>query len=120
MRSKLLVALLGGIVTVVSAQDPKSRNPQASPSPLPSDTLSTDDEKAIYALGLSLWHTLAPLDLSPAEVEILKRGLSDGVEGKPAISLQEAAPQVDALRLARALRATENEKARSAAFRALR
>ncbi len=116
MRSMLVVVLLAGIAAVASAQNPKGQEPQPSPSAPASGTLATDDEKAIYAIGLSLWHTLAPLDLSPAEVEILKRALSDAVEGTPAISLQESAPKVEALRRARAQRATEKEKARSAPY----
>jgi FKBP-type peptidyl-prolyl cis-trans isomerase FkpA len=116
MRSILLVVLLGGIATVAPAQDPKGQQSPPSPSAPASGTLATDEEKAIYAVGLSMWRTLAPLDLSPAEVEILKRALSDAVEGKAAISPQEAAPQVQALSRARAQRAIEKEKARSAAY----
>jgi len=116
MRSTLLVVLLGWIAAVASAQDPKDQKSQPPPPAPPSGTLATNDEKAIYAIGLSLWPTLAPLDLSPAEVEILKRGLSDAVEGKAEISLQESAPKVEALRRARAQRAAEKEKARAAAF----
>jgi FKBP-type peptidyl-prolyl cis-trans isomerase FkpA len=59
---------------------------------------------------------LAPLDLSPAEVEILKRGLDDAIEGRPEISMKEMAPKVEALRRARAQRAAEKEKAASAAY----
>jgi hypothetical protein len=32
----------------------------------------TDDEKTIYALGLSMYHSLGQFDLSPAELDIVK------------------------------------------------
>jgi FKBP-type peptidyl-prolyl cis-trans isomerase FkpA len=112
----ILLMVLWGIATVAPAQDPKGEQSPPSPSALPSGTLATDDEQAIYAIGLSIWRTLGPLDLSPAEVEIVKRALSDAVEGKAAISPQEAAPKVQALSRARAQRALEKEKARSAAY----
>lgn len=117
MRSTFLVVLmLGGIATVVSAQPPEGQKPQPSPSAPSPGALTTDDEMAIYAVGFSIWRTLAPLDLNPAEVEILKRGLSDAVEGKPGISGKEVAPKVEALRRARAQRAAEKEKAGAAAY----
>jgi len=113
MRSTLLIGLLlGGIAPGVSAQDPGGQKAQTPPTGLP----TADDEMAIYALGFSIWRSIAPLDLSPAEVEILKRGISDAVEGKPGIPLKESAPKVDALRRARAQRAADKEKARAADY----
>jgi FKBP-type peptidyl-prolyl cis-trans isomerase FkpA len=112
----LVVLLVSGIAPVASAQAPDRLQPRPSPSPSASGTLSSDDEAAIYAVGFSIWRTLAPLDLSPAEVEILKRGLSDAVAGKTGISTREMAPKVEALRRARAQRAASKEKAAAAAY----
>src|SRR2546423_9500062 len=53
------------------------------PKPAGPPPLTTDDEKTIYALGLSFARSLAQLDLSPAELEIVKRALSDAAAGKP-------------------------------------
>lgn len=44
----------------------------------------TDDEKAIYALGLGLSRQVVPFHLSEAELELLKAGLSDGALGRKA------------------------------------
>jgi FKBP-type peptidyl-prolyl cis-trans isomerase FkpA len=116
MRSRFLVVLLlGGIAAVASPQAPEGQEPRPSPAAPPSATLASD-ETAIYAVGFSIWRGLAPLDLSPAEVEILKRGLDDAIEGRPEISMKEMAPKVEALRRARAQRAAEKEKAASAAY----
>ncbi len=49
----------------------------------------TDEEKTIYAIGLSIARSLSPLDLSPDELEILKRALTDAAVGKPAVKLEE-------------------------------
>ncbi|MFI4943049.1 MAG: FKBP-type peptidyl-prolyl cis-trans isomerase [Burkholderiales bacterium] len=75
-----------------------------------------DDAEALYALGLSLWRGLAALDLSPAECETLARGLRDAAAGKPEITPESVGPQLTALRKARAPRALEKEKARSAEY----
>ena len=44
----------------------------------------TDDEKAFYAFGFNLSQQLQMLNLTPAEFELVKSGLSDGVLKKPA------------------------------------
>ena len=59
--------------------------PKAPPKAAPSATLATDDDKAIYSLGLQMYKTLAQFDLSPAEMEIIKRAITDAAAGKPAL-----------------------------------
>src|SRR5438045_8648422 len=52
--------------------------------------LKTDDEKSLYAIGYLVGsRNLAPLSLKPNEMEIVKRGLSDGAAGKKAKVEQE-------------------------------
>src|SRR5689334_10483246 len=51
--------------------------------------LTTDDEKTVYALGLMMGQSLSMFNLSPAEIEIVKRALSDAAAGKPALELSE-------------------------------
>src|SRR5436189_6111036 len=47
--------------------------------------LKTDEEKSLYAIGYLVGsRNLAPLSLKPNELEIVKRGLSDGAAGKKA------------------------------------
>ena len=42
----------------------------------------TDEQKALYALGVAMSQNLASLSLTDAELEIVKTGLSDGTKGK--------------------------------------
>ncbi|MGH8186417.1 MAG: FKBP-type peptidyl-prolyl cis-trans isomerase [Steroidobacteraceae bacterium] len=44
----------------------------------------TEDEKAFYALGVALSQNVAGFELTPAELELIKQGLSDGATGKAA------------------------------------
>ena len=88
----------------------------AKPQPAPARALTTDDEKAIYALGLSMHRSLAQFDLSAAEMEIVKRALVDGAAGKPAIDFSEWRPKIEALARARSGRVAEREKIASLAY----
>lgn len=76
----------------------------------------TDEEKTIYALGLSLYRSLGQFDLSPAELDIVKKALTDAAANKPAEDLQEWGPKIQGLATARAARAAEKQKAFSAAY----
>jgi FKBP-type peptidyl-prolyl cis-trans isomerase FkpA len=78
--------------------------------------LATDDEKAIYALGLSMYRSLSQFDLSPAELEIVKRALSDAAAGKPALDMNAWTPKIGALSGARSARVAGKQKAASGAY----
>jgi FKBP-type peptidyl-prolyl cis-trans isomerase FkpA len=88
----------------------------ATPQPAAAPALTTDDEKIIYSVGLSMYRSLAQFDLSPAEVEIVKRALADAAAGKPAIDLNAWGPKIEPLARARASRVTAREKAASKAY----
>ena len=51
----------------------------SSPAPAAAQELKTDEDKALYAIGLSLSDRLGPFALTPAELELVKAGLADGV-----------------------------------------
>jgi FKBP-type peptidyl-prolyl cis-trans isomerase FkpA len=76
----------------------------------------TDDQKTVYALGLRVSQSLAPFDLSPAELELIKRALTDAAAGKPALDANEWAPKIQSLGQARSTRVAEKEKIASQAF----
>jgi FKBP-type peptidyl-prolyl cis-trans isomerase FkpA len=76
----------------------------------------TDDQKTVYALGLLMQRSLGQFDLSAAELDILKRALSDAAAGKPAVDLDEWGPKVEPFANERRARATVREKAASAAY----
>jgi hypothetical protein len=76
----------------------------------------TDDEKIVYALGLSMYGSLGQFDLSPAELDIVKKALTDAAAGKPEVDLQTWGPRIQALATLRGARVAEKQKAISAAF----
>ena len=100
----------------VTQRKPVHRRPAAKPKPAAPPALTTDDEKTIYALGLSIHRSLAEFDLSPAELAIVKRALTDAAAGKPAEELKEWGPKIQPLAQARAARVTEREKAGGKAY----
>jgi len=84
----------------------------AAPAPKP----MTDEQKTIYALGLSMYRSLGQFDLSPAELDIIKKALTDSAAGKPAEDIQTWGPKIQDLATARAARAAEKQKVLSAAY----
>ena len=78
--------------------------------------LTTDAEKAVYALGLTMYKTLGQFDLSPHEFDILKRALADAAAHKPAVDLNEWAPKIGPLARERSARVTEQQKVASKAY----
>jgi FKBP-type peptidyl-prolyl cis-trans isomerase FkpA len=95
-----------------AATAPKPAAPKSETAAKP----MTDDDKAIYALGLSIYRSLGQFDLSPAEMELVKQALTDAAANKPAVDLNTWGPKIDALASARASRVTSREKIASAAY----
>lgn len=82
--------------TAVSS--PASEDPSGTG---PAD-LKTEDQKTIYALGVSLGQSVTALALSPDEVKLLIGGLQDAVAGRqPAVDPKEYTPKIQALAKAR-------------------
>jgi FKBP-type peptidyl-prolyl cis-trans isomerase FkpA len=98
---RIILILLSS--TILMAQAPESK-------PM------TDDEKTIYALGLSIHNSLNQFDLSPAEMEVVKRALTDAAANKPAVDLAVWGPKIATLGKARAAHLVEGEKKASAAY----
>ncbi|QRK06278.1 FKBP-type peptidyl-prolyl cis-trans isomerase [Archangium violaceum] len=64
--------------------------------------LKTEDEKTVYALGLSIGRSIKVFDLSPAEIEIVKKGMTDSLtNAKPAVELDTYGPKLQGLAKAR-------------------
>lgn len=78
--------------------------------------MTTDEEKTIYALGLSIARSLSPFDLSPHELEIVRQALKDAAAGKPALELHTWGPKIEPLAQSRSTRAAEREKVASKAY----
>jgi FKBP-type peptidyl-prolyl cis-trans isomerase FkpA len=79
--------------------------------------LSTEDEKTIYALGLSMSRAVTTLGLTAAELEILQQGLRDGALGKePKVDLQAYGPKIQQLAQERLATVGASEQKEAATF----
>src|SRR5581483_5212616 len=94
----------------------KTTAPAAAKKPEPPPKPMTDEEKIIYSLGLSIHRSLGQFDLSPAELEIVKKALTDAAANKPAVDLQTWGPRIQELAASRGARLAEKQKALSAAY----
>ena len=78
--------------------------------------LKTDDQKTIYALGLALSQSVATLNLSNSELELVKAGLSDGLHHEPKVDLDTFRPKIQQLAQSRTSAAAAEEKKAGEAF----
>jgi FKBP-type peptidyl-prolyl cis-trans isomerase FkpA len=77
----------------------------------------TEDDKTLYALGLALSRNLGQFNLTPAELEFVKQGLTDGALNKEKkVELDTYGPKIQQLAQARAAAVAETEKKASQAF----
>jgi FKBP-type peptidyl-prolyl cis-trans isomerase FkpA len=95
---------------------PKSAPKATAATKATAPVLSTDEQKTVYALGLQMYRSLAQFDLSPAEVELIRRALGDAAAGKPAVDVNEWGPKFQAFEQTRAGRVAEKQKVVSNAY----
>ncbi len=100
------------------AAAPRPAGPRATPAARPAAASApmTDEQKTIYALGLLMQRSLTQFDLSPAELDIVKRALTDATRGKPAVDIDEWGPNLEPFAGARRARVATREKAVSAQY----
>jgi FKBP-type peptidyl-prolyl cis-trans isomerase FkpA len=80
-------------------------------------TPSTEDEKTLYTLGMLLGRNLGTFNLTAAELELVKSGLSDMVLKKEhKVDLDKYGPKVDALARKRGQERVEIEKAQAKTY----
>ena len=73
------------------------------------DIPATEDQKTLYAIGLLVSRSLSAFNLTPAELEIVKQGLTDAGTGKsPAVDLSVYNAKVQ--ELAKSRRKAQGEK----------
>ncbi len=113
-----LLALLGLLALPLAAQTKPAAQPK--PAPAPAAGAMSEDDKALYAVGLSIWKSLEVFDLTPAELAVIQRGLSEAAAGKAAadVTMEAYMPKVQALVQSRQKAKAEKEKARGAEFAA--
>jgi FKBP-type peptidyl-prolyl cis-trans isomerase FkpA len=110
-----LIFLPAILLAQTPATAPRAAAPTA-PKPAAAPQSMTDDEKTIYALGLSVYNSLGQFDLSPAELEIIKRAIGDAAAKKPAVELDAWGPKIQGFAQARGSRVAGREKGASAAY----
>jgi len=99
-----------------TAPKPAAAKPAAAAKPVAPKVPETDDEKAVYALGLSIFGQMQNFDLSPAEIELLKRAITDAANKTPAGKLDEWGPKINALAQSRRQKVVERQKVVSAEY----
>ena len=79
--------------------------------------LKTDEDKTLYALGLAMSRNLATFTLTPAELDIVVAGLTDGVLNRPKkADLETYGPKIQQLAQARTAAAAATEKKAGQAY----
>jgi FKBP-type peptidyl-prolyl cis-trans isomerase FkpA len=123
------VALAQGAIAVQKPPAPATAAPKpavpaaAAQKPLPAGRVPartavplTDAQKPVYAIGLLMQRSLEQFDLTAAELDVLKRALTDAAARKPAIDIDEWGPKIEAFAAARTERVAAREKAASIAY----
>src|SRR2546428_9365014 len=91
----------------------QTSRPDASASP----KLDTEDQKALYALGILLGKNIKPFALKPEELAIVKAGLTDAVtDRKPQIEIETYGPKVNELAQKRAAAGADDAKKKGQEF----
>ena len=105
MRKLLLLALV--LLLIAAAPAPSLAQPE----------LKTEEQKTLYALGLVIAQNLSSFALSPADLEIVKAGIADGVTSKEKkVDLQTYGPKIQELQKTRVTAAAVPERKAGQAF----
>ncbi len=74
--------------------------------------LDTEEQKALYAVGFTLSQNLTILDLTPEELKLVQRGMSDGILGADEpFDIQAFAPKLEQVFNGRVKEKIERERA---------
>jgi len=116
MMRKWGSALVLGAALVAAGCQKKEAAPAAAASP---KAAMSEDEKTIYALGAMIGQRFAlPMHLSDAELEILKKGISDtGKGGQAEFPVEAYTSKFEALARSRAALGAADQKQKAASFR---
>jgi len=99
----------GGVSTTTKAPD----GGVAAAPEKPVGYLKTAEDKELYTLGYSFGRNLQALDLSPAELEIIRKALTEGAQDKkPLVPLETYGPKIQELAAARHARAAAKKENR--------
>ncbi|MGC4027606.1 MAG: FKBP-type peptidyl-prolyl cis-trans isomerase [Steroidobacteraceae bacterium] len=104
VKTLILIAAVVGLAGCAQAAQP---------------TPKTDDEKALYALGVILSRNIQSFNFSDKELELVKAGVTDGARDKSQLddkALETLLPKLQELQNQRMAAATEKEKAAGSAY----
>jgi FKBP-type peptidyl-prolyl cis-trans isomerase FkpA len=76
----------------------------------------SEEQKTFYALGVALSRNLGSFNLTPAELELVKAGLTDASAGKATIDLEAYIPKLAELQEQRVVAIAQNERKAGQAF----
>ncbi|HYI03178.1 FKBP-type peptidyl-prolyl cis-trans isomerase [Hyalangium sp.] len=98
MRTMLLATMvMGGLLASEAEAQGKAKPAPTAAQSTPGQP-QTDDEKTLYVLGYQFGKQMGVLGLSPAELEVIKKGLSDATLGTPsAVDVEQYGPRVQGL-----------------------
>lgn len=116
MRKMYLVTMM----LVLAACQPQGQKQEGGTAPAgaaAANNPQTEEQKTLYALGLSIGRSIGVFDMSPEELEYVKAGLTAQVKGeKPAVELDTYGPKLQELARDRSLRKAKAEKEKSQKF----
>lgn len=104
LRLVILLAATASLVACAKATSPEPK---------------TDDEKALYSLGVLVSQNIKDFNFTDAELEMVKSGLVAGVRGTEALEtseMEEFIPKLQELQKTRMAETAENEKKVGAEF----
>jgi FKBP-type peptidyl-prolyl cis-trans isomerase len=103
------ILLMSIALTVVPAC---AKNPPADAAAKGPPALVTEDDKTLYALGEMISKSLEAFQLTPQELEIVKSGITDGVNGKASsVDPADYSEKLQAMHTARSAKLAEKSKA---------
>jgi FKBP-type peptidyl-prolyl cis-trans isomerase FkpA len=99
---------LPAILVVVGAATLGCQKSAAQP---PAPSAMTEEQKTVYALGHLMGKNLQSFNLTPAELELVKQGLTDSLgSAKSDFNAEQMMPKVQELARSRAMARAEQEK----------
>jgi FKBP-type peptidyl-prolyl cis-trans isomerase FkpA len=110
-----LAAGQAGAAATAAGAATGSKGAAAAPATTPAAPAS-DDDKALYALGVLISRNLETFSLSSAELKVVEQGLTDGNNHHPALDADAYSPQIQTLQRARVAAIDEKQKAAGQAF----
>ena len=111
------------LATLAAAPSCKAQADKASPAPsaaapaASTGSLTTEEDKTLYALGLALGMNITDFALTPRELELVKRGLADAASGATQeVDIKVYGPKVRDLAMAKSRERGVAEAAKAAVF----